>query len=172
MKFKATLHALNFDKDAWLRQLKDEMTEHVSKMAAGYLIAALDAIPKWSAASYITFLKLAQTIQFTVNVTPAPSSNDWPIKANRNRSEAARDSDGYMTIDEKQGLFTFTYTTSYSHLVYNEYNNVNLVEAFTQYASLKRPGPWNFQEAAKKAAFNDLEVSVPVPNLVGRPIKA
>lgn len=168
--FKATFRVPTIDTKRWLRDLKEEMTERVAQMAAGYLVGAMESIPKWSAASYMTFLELAREIQFSVDTTQVPMSGFWRNIANKNRAEALSSSDGFITIDEKKGIFTFTYSTSLKHLVYNEYNNAN--ESPDQYliAGLVQPGPYHFQEAAQKSALSDVEVSIPQPNMIVRTV--
>lgn len=173
MKFKATLHTLEFDMNKWFRHLKEEMTERISKAAASYIVQMQEDVPKWSGASYITFLELANQIQFSLDVSPTGSSLDeyWKPIADARRREAASSSRGFLTIDPKRGVFTFTHSTTLKHFVYNEFNNANLAPDPGLKRRLLNPGPYHFQPKAVQAALADLDESVPMPNFIVRTIR-
>lgn len=131
------------------RTIATEFSDGITQAAFGWIDAALEKIPVWSGASHATFLHLARAVGFSLNIQPAgnaPTRIQYGLRA----------SVGEVSIETGKGVFRFTYTTSLKHLVYNEYNNANVTPDPGLLSQLLEPGPYNFQDAARKVALDVL----------------
>ena len=171
MKFTGTLRTLEIDMDAWLKQLRKEMSERIAMMAVQYIVSATETIPKWSGASHMTFLALAREVSFSVDTSSVSMTPFWQSIAGRNRAQAMQGNEGSIEIDINKGRFTFTYATALPHLVYNENNNANASPDQYLIAGLRQPGPYGFQAKAEEAAKKDIDVSLPEVKFKVRSVK-
>ena len=106
---------------------------------------AVSLIPVWSGASRATFAALAQDISFSLQVSP---KSDAPNRV----AEGREASDGGVVFDRNAGFFSFSYSTTLDHLIFNEDFNANVKNDPKVFAKLLQPGPYNFQELANKQA--------------------
>lgn len=141
-KMKSGLRSLQIDVEKYKTALAEDAAEKLAQAALQWITEATGIIPVWSGASHGTFLPLASEIGFSIPIDPEVSSR---IDMGANASK------GDIVIDRNQGAFYFTYETSLPHLVYNEYNNANIVPDDTLFGKLRKPGPYDFQVAARRA---------------------
>lgn len=154
MKLSATFRAPRLDLAAYERTLRDHMTEVVSRAAFEWLDRVKDMIPVWSGASRATLLILARKIEFEIAISPVVASR---VTLGLNNAE------GNLHL-EGPAQFSFSYSTTLEHLVYNEYNNANLIRLNgKQIFHLTNPGPYNFQGAGI-AAFQQYAATVTLPS--------
>lgn len=141
MKWKGTLKAPRLALDKYRNALHNHLAQQTMEAAKRWFdgIIKANVVPVWSGASRATFRKLANQVQYIIPITPAVSSR-IPM------GEAS--SEGYLDMNPKTGKYTFHYSTTLKHLVFNEYNNANLYGF-----NLRKPGPYHFQERAKAAFF-------------------
>lgn len=99
-----------------------------------------------------TFQPLASTISLQLAISPVVASR---IPMGLSASDGGF---GEINVDANNGKFTFHYSTSLRHLIYNEYNNANLVGFH-----LRNPGPYRFQEIGQEA-FRRFAQSVRLPS--------
>jgi hypothetical protein len=139
MKWKGTLKAPRLDLDKYRNALHNHLAQQTMEAAKRWFDAIIkqNVVPVWSGASRATFRKLAHLVQYTIPIVPVVPSR-IPM------GEAA--SEGYLNVNPKAGKYTFHYSTTLKHLIYNEYNNANLVGFH-----LITPGPYHFQKKAAGA---------------------
>jgi hypothetical protein len=158
IKFHASFQIPRVDIAAYQKELRKQLIEALTIGAFEWLNAALAEIPAWSGASRATFLHLSREIGYSLNITPKTFAPRDGI------SRGMSASDGQFNLDEAdKGRVSFSYETTLRHLIYNEYNNANLVPDPGLFSHLVRPGPYNFQV---KAAFAYLRAvgSAGLPN--------
>lgn len=167
MKITGTFRVPRYSIDEYQRLMKDQLGQAIAEAAAEWLGATVPLIPVWSGASRGTFRPLASKIGLQILILPRA----FVERIGFGESQAT----GQVTIDPSAGRFTFSYSTTLAHLVYNEFNNANVSPDPTLFARLLNPGPYRFQEAGEKA-FREFAQSVrlpdPSPALIIRPIRA
>lgn len=156
MKFKVRFKAPRINFQRYSQELRDELTDKIALAAFAWLDATTDKIPQWSGASAATFLHLAREVNFSLPISEAT------LAPNR-VSLGLRESDGGITLDPHRGRFTFSYSTTLEHLIFNEFNNANITHDPKVFSRLLNPGPYQFQ-AKGKAAFLRVASSVRLPD--------
>jgi hypothetical protein len=140
--FTGKLMAPAFNMAGYRNLLTREFSDHIAHAAFEWLNAVLDRVPTWSGASRATFLRLAQEVGYSVDISPVVSSRI---------GLGQRLGDGKITVDADKGKFLFEYTTTLPWLVYNEYNDANADPDPTLFHALLDPGPYHFQLLGKMA---------------------
>ncbi len=167
MKLNATFRVPRYSLERYQELLKEHLGRAIAQAAAEWLGATVPLIPVWSGASRGTFLPLASRLGLTIAISPRA----FVDRVRFGESQAT----GEITADAAAGRFTFTYSTSLAHLVYNEFNNANETPDPTLFARLLQPGPYQFQVAGERA-FRDFAEGVrlpdPSPAIVIRTIRA
>ena len=157
MKFTGTFLAPTIDIEGYKKALHDELKERLAEAAFQYLDAVLAKVPVWSGASAATFLHLARTIDFPLNINPI---------SHLGLGVAFGESQGTGKFDDGKanaGIFFFTYTTTLAHLIFNEQHDGNQSPGPGQTGLLRHPGPYHFQEAGQ-AAFEKVARTVRLPS--------
>ena len=134
MKFTANFAVPTIDLASFRGALDKYMLKQIIQATREWLQAATGRIPVWSGASRATFSKLAESVQFELEINPVVISRV---------STGISSSDG--RIETKDGMYLFKYSTHLPWLVYNEYNDANASPDPTLFAKLKQPGPYGFQ---------------------------
>jgi len=155
MKLFATFRAPRYNIVEYERLLQDRLGRAIAEAAAEWLGATMSLIPVWSGASHGTFRPLASKLGLQLVITPRAFVNRIGF------GEA--NATGEVTADAAAGRFTFSYSTTLAHLIYNEFNNANITPDPTLFARLLQPGPYRFQEAGEKA-FRDFAAGVTLPD--------
>lgn len=135
------------DIDKYKKLLQDQLVESVIQAAMRWLSTATDIVPVWSGASRATFLSLARAIHYSLSISPRVISRVSLGNAH---------GDGGLQIDRDAAKFSFYYSTTLPHLIYNEYNDANQNPDPTLYSRLLQPGPYNFQDIARQACLSEL----------------
>lgn len=154
MKLSATFRAPRLDLAAYEKTLREHMAEAVAHAASEWLNGVKEMIPVWSGASRATLLILARRVEFDIAISPVvPSRMDLGLT----------NATGDLHLSSL-GEMSFSYATTLEHLVYNEYNNANLIRLNgKQIFHLTNPGPYNFQGAGL-AAFKRYAATVTLPS--------
>lgn len=158
MRFKAHFRAPRIDFGLFLAELSNELGNAIALGVFEWLSEAVDAVPVWSGASRATFLPLASQINFAVQIDRSDTARRGGF--NLGLSNATGD----LVSDAARGQFFFTYATSLEHLIYNEFNNGNIVRGPGQFTDLITPGPYGFTEKGK-AAFLRVAATVRLPDV-------
>lgn len=153
MKFVGTLVVPRIDLSAYRQAMHEALKERLALAVFHYLDAVLAKVPVWSGASAATFLQLAKTIEYPLNIEPATQLG-FGVSYGRARGK------GELKDEASSGLFFFTYSTTLAHLIWNENNPP---PGPGQFGVLKRPGPYHFQEVGK-AAFDKVAKATRLPN--------
>jgi hypothetical protein len=148
MKFKGTLRSFKFDMSAYKQRLHEHLSDEIAHAAFVWLNAVLMEIPVWSGASHATFLRLSREVGYQLSIQP---------KAMSRVGYGQRMGDGEVTADPVKGRYSFLYETTLPHLIYNEFNNANIVPDSTLFAKLKQPGPYYFQQRGLRAFLKHAE---------------
>lgn len=156
MKFTGFLFAPRINLQKYLNALHDELSEQLALACFEWLNATAANIPQWSGASAATFLHLAREIGYSLPISQSG------IAPNR-EALGLRHGDGKFTVEKDRGRYSFTYTTTLKHLIYNEFNNANIIPDDTLFSRLLQPGPYRFQEAGQ-VAFRRVASTVRLPN--------
>jgi hypothetical protein len=156
-KIRGKFRVPEFDMDKYKEILHKHLTEVLIQSAMQWLGAATAIVPVWSGASRATFLHLARAIAYSLTIQPVTNSRiGMGLAAG----------EGGLRLDKDKGTFTFFYSTTLDHLVYNEYVNANEIPDPTLYSQLIEPGPYHFQEAAAEMFKSEIkEASLPDPRL-------
>jgi hypothetical protein len=155
MQFKGTLKAPRVDFVAYRRRLQEVLGEAIARAAFEWLGATTDAIPTWSGASLATFSHLASAVGLTLSIAPVARVN----RINLGLSNGS----GSLTTDAEKGIFKFEYSTTLQYLIFNEFNNANIIRPPELFHKLHRPGPYHFQEKGL-AAFDKVAKDVRLPD--------
>lgn len=155
MKLKATFRVPRYDITAYQQLLQDRLGRAIADAAAEWLGAVMFLIPVWSGASHGTFKPLASQIGLQLVIAPRAFVNRV--------SFGEANATGEVTMDAAAGRFTFSYSTTLAHLIYNEFNNANRTPDPTLFARLIQPGPYQFQ-AAGEQVFREFAESVRLPD--------
>jgi hypothetical protein len=154
MRFKGTLKSFRIGMSNYKRILHEQLSEEIARAGFLWLNAVLMQIPVWSGASHATFLRLSREVGYQLMVQPRVISRI---------GYGQRHGDGEVIADPAKGQYSFWYKTTLPHLIYNEFNNANIVPDPTLFDELIIPGPYRFQEAGRKA-FEDYARTVRLPN--------
>lgn len=155
--FNAQVFQVVFNKSAWESELDKEMRDTTKEAARKWLTVVTSLIPTWSRASLATFSKLATSVGFPIPFGPVAGT------APRDRSSLGRDnSDGGLMFEKLS--WHFFYETDLQYLVWNEFNRAVKGDGSGVYSRLKRPGPYQFQEAGKNEFLSfSREIKFPNP---------
>lgn len=166
MKLNARFQVPRYSVDRYLDLMKDQLGQAITDAAIEWLSTVITLIPLWSGASLATFKPLASKISLPLVISPRA----FVDRVSFGESNATGD----VIVDPSAGRFTFTYSTTLAHLIYNEFNNANETPDPTLFARLLNPGPYRFQDAGEKA-FRDFAKGVrlpdPTPALIIRTIR-
>jgi hypothetical protein len=155
MKFKATLKAPRVDFAAYKKQLQDVLGEAIARAAFEWLGATTAAVPTWSGASQATFAHLASAIGLNLSIAPVARINRISL--------GLSNSTGTLISDAEKGIFKFEYGTTLQYLIFNEFNNANIIRPPGLFSELIRPGPYRFQDKGKEA-FDKVAKDVRLPD--------
>jgi hypothetical protein len=156
MRLSADLELLKFDLKKYKAQLHRHFEEEIVELAKVFLNAATANIPVWSGASLSTFKPLADKANFSLVISPVPRArNSSPTPTNV----------GEITADKKRFVYSFEYETNLAHLVYNEFNDANLIPDATIFARLLSPGPYG--SMAKGLSAVQGHTLKPLPSIKG-----
>lgn len=136
MKFTGTFRAPRLNLQKYRTLLHEHLSGEIAHAAFVWLSAVLEEIPVWSGASHATFLRLAREAGYNLTINPGVVSR-IPY--------GQRNGDGEIHADPQKGLYTFTYSTSLRHLIYNEFHDANVVPDSGLFSRLINPGPYMFQ---------------------------
>lgn len=142
-KWKCRFELPKFDMAKYRRNLKDVLVDALAQGAFEWLNAALAEIPVWSGASQATFLHLSRDIGYPLMISPS-----GPDRTGMGRRQSVGNFDATKA---DSGIAFFNYETRLAHLIYNEYNNANVVPDPTLFHRLIKPGPYGFQQRATEA---------------------
>lgn len=160
MKFTATFNIPRFDGAKYAKILREYFVDHLTEAAVKWLGAVTPHIPVWSGASIATFLPLARAVSYPLSIQPSLLSRGSRVQMGLDNA------DGSLDVDEGKGSFTFTYSTSLAHLIWNEFNNANIHPDPTKWpppAELITPGPYFF-EVYGRDAFEEYAAGVTLPD--------
>jgi len=136
MKFTRTFALPAINIMAYRKELHRDMGEAIAQATMEWLDTVLREIPVWSGASRATFLKLAQEINYAIDITP-PAIN--------RTAQGVSQSSGEVVADINKGLYTFGYGTTLPWLIWNEYHNANIEPDPTLFYRVWKEGPYMFQ---------------------------
>jgi hypothetical protein len=164
-KLTGAFHVLAIDKPRWLRETELLMSDLLGQAIAAWLEAATAPIPAWSGASLGTFSKLAAEVGFHLGIAATPNG----IRGGMGPGAGAAASTGTVEISASKGAYTFEYSTTLRHLIFNEYKNANVTPDPAVFSRLKRPGPYQFQEKGAEA-FRAVakEATLPFPRITSK----
>jgi hypothetical protein len=136
MKFTRAFALPSINLSAYKKELHRKMSEAIAQGTMEWLDAVLREIPVWSGASKATFLKLAQEIDYGLDIAPVASDRT---------GQGMSQSDGEVVTDINKGLYTFQYGTTLPWLIWNEYHNANVEPDPTLFYRVWKEGPYMFQ---------------------------
>ncbi len=154
MKIKAKFRVPHIDRSVYAQKLTDRLGRAIANAAAEWLGAVMFLIPVWSGASHGTFKPLASALGLQLSISPRVES-----RIGFGTTQAT----GAVTADADAGRFTFSYSTTLAHLIYNEFNNANATPDPTLIWGLITPGPYHFQEAGQHV-FREFAAGVRLPD--------
>ena len=142
MRFVANLKTFKIRR-SYLSEVNQHFAQLTQQAAHQWLrsvlmspLGSIGPIPVWSGASAATFTELAAAVAFPLGIVPSSTA------PNRISFGTRHGRGGIITEPGKS--FRFFYETSLGHLIYNEFNNANLVGFH-----LKHPGPYFFQQKGR-----------------------
>jgi len=144
-QIRANLELPQVDLVGYKNTLAQILEKAITEAAFGWVSTAISLIPIWSGASRATFAALAADINFSLQVAPVTTA---PNRV----AEGAEASSGGVVFDRSAGIFSFSYSTTLGHLIFNENFNANVTKDPKVFAKLLQPGPYNFQELANRQA--------------------
>lgn len=128
------LKKLDFDLNAWKREMRREMEEEIKEAAREWLRTVIAIVPVWSRASHATFKPLADAVGFVIPTQPLESRKD--------RSDLGESvSRGELEITDD--TFHFIYETNLRYLAFNEFNAAGIGDS-NIFAGLDEATPYNF----------------------------
>ena len=150
----------SFDKRGYKALLKTHMKGVIEDSVRVWLNATVvSLIPVWSGASAATFLHLARAVSLHLNTSPTSTSF---FKNGRQYGESR--SGPSSPINYGQGnQWSFEYSTTLKHLIFNESNNANVTHDPAVFSRLIKPGPYDFQSQGA-AAFQQFAATVRLPD--------
>ncbi len=149
-QIRANLQLPQIDLAGYKTTLSNILETAITEAAFGWVSTAVSLIPVWSGASRATFAALAQDISFSLQGAPKSGAPD-------RTAEGRNASDGGVVFDRNAGIFSFSYSTTLDHLIFNEDFNANVTKDPKVFAKLLEPGPYNFQELANRQASGVLD---------------
>ena len=131
--------------------------------------AVFKVIGTWGAQKYTvelgTFSELAAEVGFSLQINPTAAGRRLGLGP----GAGAAQSSGRFGGNIKTGVFTFEYTTTLEHLIFNEFNNANVTIDPKVFASLRNPGPYKFQEKGLLAFLTSVrDARLPRPTFIVR----
>lgn len=150
MKVKLDLVQIEINTGEWLTLMDRRLSTHINRSAARWINSIVfSVIPIWSGASRATFVKLAREVNFPLSIGSAsPTSSGSDVSP----MLGFRQSSGEVEKNKSLGLYTFTYSTTLFHLVFNEQYDANSdKKAGKVFSELLNPGPYNFREVGREA---------------------
>ena len=147
MRFRGTLRKPRLLVNKWKRETERRMLAELKRAAIAWLSAATAPIPSWSGASLGTFSELAAEVGFNLRISA--TANGRRLGLGPGAGAAA--SSGRFGGSIRDGIFTFEYRTDLEHLIFNEFNNANVTIDPKVFSSLKKPGPYQFQDKGRAA---------------------
>ena len=160
MQFTASFQVPRIDGTQFAKLLREALVDHLTEAAVAWLGAVTPKIPVWSGASIATFLPLARAVSYPLEIQPSLFARGSRV------SLGLENADGSFDVQEELGKFTFTYSTTLAHLIWNEFNNANINPDPTKWpppAVLHQPGPYGFEELGEQA-FKKYAEGVALPN--------
>lgn len=162
MKFTGSFRAPRFNLSVYQKELDAVLGDAIAHAAFEWLGAVVEKVPVWSGASRATFLPLAHAISFPLSVQQSSSH------VGRDRVDLGLEnaSGGIDPGKTQTGRFTFTYSTTLAHLIWNEFHNANIDPDPTKLPppiELREPGPYQFQKLGQDA-FEKFAQGVSLPN--------
>lgn len=165
MRFVGVLKAPRLDpkhKD----RINEELEKFLIRAATAWLNAVTGIVPVWSGAAQSTFKHLADSIGYSLIITPQWRGCFRRLPRRSRLSIGRQDSDGGLEIDEKKSRYFFTYSTTLRHLIFNEFNSNPQADPAV-FADLKHPIPYKFQLAGQKAFESVAQfVRLPRPKII------
>jgi hypothetical protein len=155
MKIKAVLKAPRVDFVGYRKRLQEVLGEAIARAAFEWLGATTAVVPTWSGASQATFSHLASAVGLTLSIAPVARLN----RVNLGLTNAS----GSLTTDAEKGIFKFEYGTTLQYLIFNEFNNANIIRPPGLFSKLIQPGPYRFQDKGA-AAFEKVAKDVRLPD--------
>lgn len=164
MKLTADFHAPRLDVSKYRQMLREHLVVVITEAACEWLGAVTPKIPIWSGASIATFLPLAMAASYPLTLYGRGSPLSLGLQSRV--SLGLENAQGFLSIDQPEGKYTFTYSTTLAHLIWNEFNNANINPDPTKWpppAELIHPGPYEFQRLGQQA-FERYAAGVRLPN--------
>lgn len=149
MRIKAKLRSPRIDLTKYVKALESKGRETISLAMFEYVTTYLSVIPVWTGASALAIQKVANLVGMPIVVSASPVLANRPGLISSSRAEADATSDGRLEV--AGGKFSFTFSTSLPHLVYNEYHDANAEGAPELFSQLINPGPYDFQGQTSQA---------------------
>jgi len=148
MRLTGTFQIPRVNLGRFRQALHVRLSEALAQASMKWLEATAEAtVPVWSGASRATFSPLASYISYALSLTPvgtAPNRIELGVATGK----------GAFDVDDSQGIYSFTYSTTLPHLIVNEYSDANSFinpETGVPYFHLRNPGPYHFQEKGERA---------------------
>lgn len=132
--------------------IDDAMQRELFRAWDAWVTEFIRIVPVWSGQSVGSILPLAEIIGRAVPIN-APQGS---APSNQSATGAAKSA---ATLQGGKGRWTITYETAIQHLIINEY-----FDATVWGFKLKRPGPYNFQDACA-AQFMESARQARLPDL-------
>ena len=155
MRLNGTFISPRYDIARYEQMLQERLGRAIADAAAEWMGATTALIPVWSGASLATFQPLASRLGIPLSIAPHAFVNRVSF------GEAS--ATGEIETDARAGRFTFSYSTTLAHFIWNEFHNANTTPDPTLFARLLQPGPYRFQAAGEKA-FRDFAAGVTLPD--------
>jgi hypothetical protein len=156
MRFVGVLKAPRLDPGHYKR-ISEELERFLTRAATAWLNAVTGIVPVWSGAAQSTFKKLADSVNYHMLIAP---------RARPRISLGRASGDGGLEIDEKEGRYFFTYSTTLRHLIFNEFNSNPQADPAV-FSDLIEPIPYKFQLAGQKAFESVAQfVRLPQPKFI------
>jgi hypothetical protein len=153
MRFTRVLKAPTLALQAYRKALDKHMREVAAKAATEWLNTVLREVPVWSGASQATFKRLADQIEYGLDIAPVAKSRE---------AEGMAQSTGKLTATDS--IYAFEYGTSLPWLIWNEYHNANVDPDDTLFAQVLKEGPYYFQVKGQ-IAFERFAETVTLPKV-------
>jgi hypothetical protein len=151
MRLTALFQVPRVDFARYRQALHERLSEALVQATMSYIDATAERIvPVWSGASRATFSELASHVGYVLMLSPVGGA---PNRVSLGLANGT----GTFETDSANGIYRFSYSTTLSHLIINEYHDA------TQWGfHLINPGPYHFQEAGAEA-FRQVASEVELP---------
>ena len=147
LKLSGKFELLVFDLPGYHNELDKYFKQEIVAGARTFLNAATANLPVWSGASLGTFRPLAKEVNYPIVFAPRPGSFN---------SSPRPSTIGELVSDKGKGIYSFEYKTNLRHLVYNEFNNANVVPDATLFGKLLTPGPYGAIKTGRAAVIRQM----------------